>query len=156
MTYLRRGQFWRAIKQVLWLVILKLFALDGYVLSFPRIWIYFVVKMWNIQGVGAWPIMQVCQNYIWGQFLILLFFDISRWLWIFWWWFVLRRMCVVFKILSITRDSASYSTLCEAQPREGHRMGCLGWPTCWYLVLEKRGGWWEVLIWPHMYNNCVS
>ena len=33
----------------------EIVAFDDYVLSFQRIWNYFVAEMWIILGVGTWP-----------------------------------------------------------------------------------------------------
>ena len=84
MTYLRGSRFWRAVKTGL--------------VSIGR---YFAAEMYIILGVGTWPNTQVCQNYLWGQLLMLSLFGISRHLLIFW-------LCLI-----MSTDLADYNLFSE-------------------------------------------
>ena len=54
----------------------EIVPLIGYISSFKRL-SNFVAEMCIILKVDSWPNAKACQNYIWGQLLMLSFFGIS-------------------------------------------------------------------------------
>ena len=59
------SQSWMAIKTGFISSHAEIIALDGYILSFQRIWNYFVAEILIVLRVGTWPNTKVRQYLLW-------------------------------------------------------------------------------------------